>query len=98
MNLTIRDYHGKRYDSGIPLSKISKIDVTVFSGDEVICIYAADGDTVYLDAQEYSGRHRSFSIRDRAYSVSKKYLPIWNFRKDSYSWNNNENRDGEFYL
>ena len=98
MNLIIRDHQGNWYDSGIPLNKIKRIDVFVFSGDEIIHIHDKDGFEVHLDAQEYSGHHRSFSVLDRAYSVRKKYLPIWNFRKDSYSWNNNENRDGEFYL
>ena len=85
-NLTLLNFDNVKCDTGIPLSEITSIVITVVSGDEIAEVTKNNGEHLHFDSAELSGNSRWQGFYDGTYLVDMNDLEKWVNRKDSYDW------------
>lgn len=87
MNINIMDYDDNSYDTGIPVEDVKTVFVTVVSGDEILHIIKNDGETVALDAMDFTDDIRRMCFLDEQYVLNTTAdITEWMKRKNSYDY------------
>lgn len=86
MKLNIFDYTDVAHETPISLDDVNGLYVAVISGDEVITAIMNNGQTITMDACEFSGKNRKLNFFDGEYGVYKDDLEEWMKREDAYFW------------
>ena len=83
----IMDFENERFDTGIKIDEVDRVEVVVVTGDEILMIWMKDGSSISTDVDEdYSHKHRGIDFYDGHYTVKSEDLLKWNNRKTSYSY------------
>lgn len=85
MNVKIHSFDDV-YDTDVLLDDVNMIYVSVVSGDEIMNVYLNNGESVHLDASDFSNCERQMSFFNGSYVVLNDDLQNWNNRTDSYDW------------
>ena len=94
-NLILLDYDSRKCDTGIPLSDIQSIVITVISGDEIATVTKKTGEVVTIDSITISGGWRIHDFYDGTYAVDMNNFEKWAKRKDSYDWDGDDDTEDE---
>ena len=94
-NLILLDYDSRKCDTGIPLSDIQSIVITVISGDEIATVTKKTGEVVTIDSIKINEGFRKHDFYDGTYVVDMNNLEKWTKRKDSYDWYDDDDTEDE---
>ena len=97
-NLILLNYDDVKCDTGVPLSEIASIVITVVSGDEIAEVTMNTGEHMRFDSADLSGDSRCQESYDRTYLVDMNNLEKWVNRRNSYDWSNRERAAYEMKL
>lgn len=85
-NLILLNYDSRKCDTGIPLSEITSIVITVVSGDEIAEVTKNTGEHLHFDSAELIGDDRRHDFYDGTYMVDMNDIEKWVNRENSYDW------------
>lgn len=85
-NLILLNYDNEKCDTGVPLSEVKSLTITVVSGDEIARVEKTNGEKQEFDSATICGNWRCQGFYDGTYDVDMDKLEAWTNRKNSYDW------------
>lgn len=91
-NINIFNWTNKSFDTGINVSEVASITVTILSGDELLAIIKKNGEVIQLDGiafDEEAGQRMPHCYFDGQYVLTtEEEIKKWLNREESYdfSW------------